>query len=111
VNHVTFWNKRILDRLQGGVQDQADISNYETFGKPGEAMNEVSWREAVERARVVCLKMRETVLQLDDSQLEQPYDDKGTPVKVVLGDLALHDAYHIGQILYIRKMQGFSRKS
>jgi uncharacterized damage-inducible protein DinB len=111
VNHVTFWNQWVLDRLQGIVHDAAYIRNDETFGNPGEAMNETSWREAVERVRAVCHKMRETVLQLDDSQLEQPYDDEGTPVKVVLADLALHDAYHIGQILYIRKMQGFSCKS
>jgi uncharacterized damage-inducible protein DinB len=111
VNHVTFWNQRVLDRLQGVVQGTEDISNDETFGGPGEAMNETSWREAVERVRAVCHKMRETVLQFDDSQLDEPYDDDGTPVKVVLADLALHDAYHIGQILYIRKMQGFPRAS
>lgn len=43
--------------------------------------------------------MQMTVSQLDDSRFEEPAEDEGTPFKVVLGDLAIHDSYHIGQFL------------
>lgn len=108
VNHITFWNQYTLYKIQGNLAGIIKIENDETFRLPDEPNPEARWQEAVQRVGEVFQALRHTVSELSESDLDRPFDDQGTPVKVVLADLAMHDAYHIGQILYIRKLQGWT---
>ncbi|MFA1822734.1 DinB family protein [Virgibacillus oceani] len=109
VNHLVYWNTRMLDQLEGRNRNQAIIENNDTFGNPGDRKDEAGWQSTMEQTYKLFEKMQEEVSKLDDSQFDKVVDDDGTTLKVVLGDMAMHDSYHIGQILYIRKLQGVTR--
>jgi uncharacterized damage-inducible protein DinB len=109
LNHITFWNEYILGTIRDMKQGNIEIHNEHTFGPPGDPNDEMAWKRAVERASEVYQALRQAVSDLSESDLEKPFDEKGTPIKLVLADIAMHDAYHIGQIVYIRKLQGWTR--
>ncbi|MCL6633235.1 MAG: DinB family protein [Alicyclobacillus herbarius] len=109
VNHITFWNEYILQRMRGLTKAGTEIDNEQTFGDPGNPMDDAAWQQTIERADRVYRELRKAVADANESDLDQAFDDQGTPLKVVLGDIAMHDAYHIGQIMYVRKLQGWKR--
>ncbi|MDN4593665.1 DinB family protein [Polycladomyces subterraneus] len=103
VNHIVFWNENILRNLQGNATP-VNIDNSATFGEPGDPTDEASWQATVERMKEVCTNIQLTLSDWDESRFDTPYDNSALSYKLVLADLAMHDAYHIGQILYIRKL-------
>jgi uncharacterized damage-inducible protein DinB len=109
VNHITFWNEYILQRIRGVTEARAEIDNEQTFGEPGNPMDDSAWQQAIDRADRAYRELRQVAADVSESDLDLAFDDQGTPLKVILGDIAMHDAYHIGQIMYIRKLQGWKR--
>ncbi|PTX60312.1 DinB family protein [Melghirimyces profundicolus] len=103
VNHIGFWNENILRNLQGNTTP-VNADNNATFGDPGDPADEAGWQAAVKEVQEVCKKIQLTLSDWDESRFDTPYDQSASSHKLVLSDLAMHDAYHIGQILYIRKL-------
>ncbi|WP_164669680.1 DinB family protein [Virgibacillus doumboii] len=109
VNHLIFWNSRMLNQFQGKAQSETNVDNDATFEMPEDTSDAV-WQKTIEQIYSLFREMQETVSQLDDSRFDELAGDERTSLKVVLGeDIAMHDSYHIGQILYIRKLQGITR--
>jgi len=79
VHHLAFWNKRALIQLQGGKPEAFSGNNEETFEPPKDA-----WEKTVEAA--------------DEAKL--------LGWASTISHVATHNAYHTGQILTIRKLQG-----
>lgn len=108
VNHITYWNEYVLQYMRG--KGKTAIGNDETFGEPGNPADDSAWEHAVKRADEVCREMRRAVEAASESDLDRTLDGQDMPLKVLLGDIAIHDAYHIGQIMYVRKLQGWHRE-
>lgn len=106
VNHIAFWDEYVLAHLKGLNSDDSSIDNELTFTQPVASEDEAAWYQAVNRVRSVFGEMREAVFSMTDSDLDKPFDESPTTVKTMLGDIAMHDAYHIGQIMYVRRLQG-----
>ena len=102
VNHLTYYKERLLRKLKGQEQSPDLGSNDDTFTvtEAGEA----AWQNAISRLKKVHADLREIIEALE----EGAYDWGGSghaPGEEVMS-LILHDAYHTGQIVLVRKLQG-----
>jgi hypothetical protein len=101
VNHLLFWNERWLKRYRGEIIAPEDIDNDSTFDAAAD------WDDTVARLFGVMETWREIYGQIDDEKLSSSVSEKyDAPWRSPLGNQNIHNAYHIGQILLLRKLQG-----
>jgi uncharacterized damage-inducible protein DinB len=93
-NHLVFWNGRQLARFKGEPQAKYDGNNDETFN----SFDAKSWAMTVKQLDEVLTAWEKAVETMDDARL-----DKWAPV---IAHIATHNAYHVGQIIYLRKLHG-----
>ncbi len=93
--HLIFWNKQILDKFQGIKPDTFSGNNKETFIE----VNESTWKATIQTLDTVLTSLENAVKNADDLTLKKWYD--------TIAHIGTHNAYHTGQILYIRKMKGW----
>jgi uncharacterized damage-inducible protein DinB len=107
VNHLTFWNKRWLHRFQGTSVPTDRVDNDATFN-PEESITEETWRTAIENLNSVLSDWRRALSDCNDSKMDSlvPNYEGDAPWWGLISNLSTHNAYHIGQIVYIRKLQG-----
>ncbi|RUT30468.1 DinB family protein [Paenibacillus zeisoli] len=103
VNHMNFYNEQILQRLTNQPQHEAS-NNTSTFGSPGETDNETGWQEVKERAFTVIAEIRKVIASLTDEDLDTQVNE--TTLGHTLSTWVMHDGFHTGQIVLIRKLQG-----
>jgi uncharacterized damage-inducible protein DinB len=106
VNHLTFWKDLCSGRLKGAPLSDERIDNAATFDPVGATGDQMAWQAAVERLRHAHQAFRTAVAQLTDQQLDEPLPGETTPLKELLLGLNVHDGYHLGQIVVLRKLQG-----
>lgn len=76
-----------------------EILSEDTFGDGGDPADSEKWEAFMVDTRRICEDLRRSLAQVKDSQLDEE----------LVGRLArqiLHNVYHIGQIVLIRKQQG-----
>ena len=93
--HLIFWNKQILDKFVGVKPDAFSGNNKETFSP----VDEKSWTETVQRLDSVLNALETFVQNADDKTLAK--------IVSTVAHIGTHNAYHTGQIIYIRKMKGW----
>lgn len=107
VNHVNYYNERVLSRLTGSPSGPSAENNDTTFGDPGDPRDTAGWQAALERTRHVAEGLRQALSERTDADLDQPRAaSNSTPLGELLAAWVMHDAYHTGQIVLIRKQQG-----
>ncbi len=94
VNHIIFWHGYILDRLAGGDRLADAEVRARNFVEPEEA-TEDAWRSAREEFAASYRAMRAAIA-----------DEGNDPAR--LRDFVPHDAYHLGQIMHLRALQGLA---
>ncbi|WP_249865471.1 MULTISPECIES: hypothetical protein [Paenibacillus] len=67
-------------------------------------ITEEEWQATVAKLKNVHTRVREKLITMDDQKLQKELD--GITIYQWVSDLALHDIYHTGQIVFIRKLQG-----
>jgi hypothetical protein len=95
VSHLIFWNERNLIAFNGGKAPDFSGNNEETFTR----FDPANWAKAVAHLDSVETKLEEVFSLATDEQLQ-----KWAPVAA---NIASHNAYHTGQIIYIRKHKGW----
>lgn len=93
-NHLLFWNSQQLAKFKGVAPAKVDGNNDETFN----AFDQARWNEVREKLDRVLTELEKLVAGADEKTLQS-----WAPT---LGRIATHNAYHTGQILVLRKMQG-----
>jgi DinB superfamily len=93
--HLIFWNKQSLDKFKGIKPDAFSGNNKETFTP----VNASTWPAAVKELDHIMQEWEMVVQNASDDQLKKWYS--------TIAHIGTHNAYHIGQILYIRKMKGW----
>ncbi|MEW9050157.1 MAG: DinB family protein [Neobacillus sp.] len=103
ISHLVFWNERYLNRFKGIQNPAMEGNNDTTFS----SLNGVTWEEVVEKFNLVMTDWVQTVKESEDEKFDQQVSEEspGTWLET-LTSITLHNAYHIGQIVTIRKMQG-----
>ncbi|HEY2648244.1 MAG TPA: DinB family protein [Puia sp.] len=93
-NHIIFWNEENLAKFLGEPVPHFSGNNNETFT----AVNKDTWPKTVKKADSVLTAWENAIEAADDAKLEKWYE--------IIGHISTHDAYHTGQIVFIRKLQG-----
>jgi uncharacterized damage-inducible protein DinB len=102
VNHIIFWNERWLQRYRDELTKPEDVENKGTFKS-----EETDWQATLEKLNAVMDEWREKLESIDDAKLESPVNDEyQAPWWSPLAHQNIHNAYHIGQIVLLRKLQG-----
>src|SRR3954453_10782486 len=94
-NHLIFWNEQLLAKFKGEKPAAFNGDNKETFS----GVDETTWPQAVKRVDNVLADLEKEVMAADENKLKKWYS--------TLYHVGTHNAYHTGQILYIRKMKGW----
>jgi len=92
--HVVFWNRRSLAKFKGEPATKFSGNNEETF----ESFDAKTWSATVRQLDDVMTELEKLVENANENQLE------GWASELAHG--GTHNAYHIGQIVYIRRLQG-----
>lgn len=92
--HIVYWNQRNLSKFKGQAPANYSGDNDETFNN----YDSKQWAETVKRLDEVMVEWEKAVESADDKKLEE-----WAPV---ISHIATHNAYHIGQIVFVRKEQG-----
>ncbi|GIN88848.1 hypothetical protein J6TS2_52340 [Heyndrickxia sporothermodurans] len=103
INHLLFWNELYLNRCKGIHVVKKGISNDQTFLN----QDNLGWFSTIEKFSNILDGWEKEILNCEESKLEThpPHDPNGTWWEV-LSHIPIHNAYHIGQIVYIRRQQG-----
>jgi hypothetical protein len=94
VNHLIFWNKQQLAKFKGENPTPFNGDNKETFT----GLDKAVWDASVKQIDEVLTDLEKVIADADDAKLA-----KWAPT---IEKISAHNAYHTGQIIYIRKMKG-----
>lgn len=111
VTHIQYYNQRVLSRHEGGDPGAEADNNLQTFGPPGDPQDEAGWQQLVRDVTDTSLALREKIASYDDESLDAPYAEGDMSRGEQLAGWIIHDAYHAGQIVLLRKLQGCWRTS
>jgi len=92
--HLLFWDRRALQQFNGEKPAAFSGNNNETF----ESFTAKDWDAIVKQLDEVMTAWEKAVEAADDARLAQTAS--------TIEHIATHNAYHVGQILYVRKQQG-----
>lgn len=103
VIHLLYYKKRFLFRLERKDWPSTISSNDDTF-LASVWPEQVSWEQLVRDLASVHKQIREKLITLADGDLDSKLPEN--PIGRQLLSLIMHDAYHTGQIILIRKLYG-----
>jgi uncharacterized damage-inducible protein DinB len=92
--HLWFWDTNSLARFKGEKPPAFDGNNDETFDN----FTPAQWDDLVKKLNQVLTDWDTAVAAADDQKLA----DNAS----LIAHVGAHNAYHIGQILYVRKLEG-----
>jgi len=93
-NHLLFWNKRELNKFKGLPEEKFSGNNEETFND----FDTKKWNDTVKQLDQVMTELEKLVETADDKKLESWASE--------MAHIGTHNAYHVGQIIFVRKLQG-----
>lgn len=94
VNHLLFWNSQVLAKLKGEKPAPFNGNNDETFN----SFDAKSWKETVQRLDEVLTALEKLVESADDVKVLEWSSE--------IAHVGTHNAYHTGQIISVRRLQG-----
>ena len=104
VIHLIFWNERWLKRFKGEEVPKMEGDNKTTFSV-GASIED--WEKTIMHIDNIMTEWINTIKKKDDAELLKPvFEGEADPWNSYLHTIAMHNAYHIGQIVTIRKIQG-----
>ena len=92
--HLVFWNKRALLQFKGEKPAQFSGNNDETFNN----FNAEQWADLVKQFDQNMTDWEKAVEAADDATVAKNAS--------LIAHIGTHNAYHIGQIIFVRKEQG-----
>jgi len=93
-NHLLFWNGRELAKFKGEPEKKFSGNNDETFNN----FDSKKWNDTVTQLDQVMAELETFVESADDQKLQTWASD--------IAHIGTHNAYHVGQIIFVRKLQG-----
>jgi hypothetical protein len=92
--HLMFWNKRELAKFKGEKLDKFSGNNDETFDN----FDDKKWNDTVAQLNQVMTDLEKFVETADEKTLAANASD--------IAHIGTHNAYHVGQMIFVRKLQG-----
>jgi DinB superfamily len=92
--HLLFWNRRNLANFKAEPKEKFSGNNEETFDK----FDTKQWNDTVKQLDQVMMELEKIVETADEQKLASWASN--------IAKIGTHNAYHVGQIVYVRKLQG-----
>src|SRR5215475_5304777 len=92
--HIVFWNKQELAKFKGETPEKFSGNNDDTFNN----FDSKKWQDTVREFDEVMTEWEKAVESADDKKLAEGAS--------TIAHIGTHNAYHIGQIVFVRKEQG-----
>ncbi len=92
-HHLVFWNERVLAQLKGEKVADFKGNNDETF----DSFDQKTWNDLVKRLDAVLNGIEKVIQDAPESKLKE--------MAPTIANVATHNAYHTGQIIFVRKLQ------
>jgi uncharacterized damage-inducible protein DinB len=92
-SHLVFWNKQALAKFKGETPAKFSGNNDDTFN-----FDPKNWAATVKDLDEVMKEWEAAVEAADEKKLEA--------AAPTIARIGTHNAYHIGEIVYVRKEQG-----
>jgi DinB superfamily len=92
--HIWYWDSRSLQHFKGEKPAPFDGNNNETFDK----FSAAQWDDLVKKLNQEMADWEAAVQSADEAKLAANAS--------LIAHIGAHRAYHVGQILYVRKLQG-----
>ncbi|MGG3915819.1 DinB family protein [Rossellomorea vietnamensis] len=99
VNHLIYYKERMTAKLEKREWTNT-LDGNDTFYLTEQINDDKEWGAVVERVETAQRLLREALSKTTSEMLEEH------SLEEKLLDIMLHDAYHTGQIMQLRKMQG-----
>lgn len=101
VAHITYWRTSVVNRLTGSVNPPP----FQDFHLPDEA-NAENWNQALHDFEAAYHLLRNAIHHFNEDNLDKPSVREGqTNYESMIGCLQ-HDAYHLGQMMILKKVVG-----
>lgn len=92
--HIWYWDSRALQQFKGEKPAAFDGNNNETFDN----FTAAQWDDLLKKLNREMADWEAAVQSADDAKLAANAS--------LIAHIGAHRAYHVGQILYVRKLQG-----
>ncbi len=92
--HLLFWNRQELAKFTGRPAEKFSGNNDETFDN----FDAKKWADTVKQLDQVMTDLETFVETADEKTLEANASE--------IAHIGTHNAYHIGQMIFVRKLQG-----
>jgi hypothetical protein len=92
--HLLFWNQRELEKFKGEPEKKFSGNNDETFND----FDTKKWNDTVKQLNQVMSDLEKLVETADEQKLQNWAPE--------IARIGTHNAYHVGQIVLVRKAQG-----
>lgn len=98
VSHITYWRSRVVNRLTGSDNPPP----FPDFLLPAE-LNEEHWRQTLHDFEAAYHLLRTAIHNLREENLDKQSPKEGQTYYQLIQGCLQHDAYHLGQIVMLRK--------
>lgn len=99
-NHVIQWRLNVLRRVQGEVI----VSPDHNYMLPVENTSESAWKNTMEALTVSQEKWLEFLKKFDENEFSRKYPNNQMTYYEHIHGILQHDAYHLGQIVFLEKL-------
>jgi len=97
-SHMIYWRTTVVNRLTGS----SNPPPFKDFLLPAE-LSEENWKQTLHDFEAAYHSLRNAVHNIKDEQLDKPTVRKDqTYYELIMGCLQ-HDAYHLGQMMLLKK--------
>ena len=105
VAHISYYNNAYLLRFKG-VDYKYDVADNEETFRSGEVTEE-AWRAEVGKFDGIMTEWRRLIEAADETKLDEAVSaENALSWAELIANVNAHNAYHGGQILLLRKLQG-----
>ncbi|MFX1253622.1 MAG: DinB family protein [Promethearchaeota archaeon] len=106
VNHLIYWNDVYLNRYKKSASQRGALQNELTFTQPEVEKSEENWLKVTTQVDQIFDDWRKAVYESSESDLDSLVSEEQDGLWWnAISNLCLHNSYHIGQIVAIRKQQ------
>jgi len=104
LEHLVFYNRAYTERFKGVDYKYPTDNNNETFSA---GATDAEWQAAIARFDAAMHEFRDLMIKADESKFSEPVSQTNTASWAEqISNINAHNAYHGGQILLLRKLQG-----
>lgn len=100
LNHIIFWHRAVTGRLKN--PDKIFVPDGNDF-LPNTDFSEEAWQKTQENFQTSLEELAEEILNFDEKKWEQTCPGKPTNFYENAIGIIEHDAYHLGQIVLLKK--------